>query len=207
MALAEADPEKTQVCHCTDCQTATGTAFRVSIPVPGATLKITGKPAIYVKTTAESGRPRVQTFCGTYLRLADLFDHARSRRAALLHAAGRHFAPARPAHAAAPVLVAIGAAMGHARDEYVALANRMNELAQTMPGYISHKDFYANDGERVAVVEFAHAEGQRAWQTNPEHRAAQKLAREKYYTEYHIQVCTLDRESKFKLPEQAKAQT
>ena len=72
----------------------------------------------------------------------------------------------------------------------------MNELARTMPGYISHKDFYA-----------AHAEGQRAWQTNPEHRAAQKLAREKYYTEYHIQVCTLDRESKFKLPEQAKAQT
>ena len=62
---AEADPEKTQVCHCTDCQTATGTAFRVSIPVAGATFKIIGKPAIYVKTTAESGRPRVQAFCGT----------------------------------------------------------------------------------------------------------------------------------------------
>ena len=62
---AEADPEKTQVCHCTDCQTASGTAFWVSIPVAGATFKITGKPAIYVKTTAESGRPRVQAFCGT----------------------------------------------------------------------------------------------------------------------------------------------
>jgi len=72
------------------------------------------------------------------------------------------------------------------REEYVTLANRMNELARTMPGYISHKDFYANDGERVAIVEFAHEQGQRAWQTNPEHRAAQKLAREKYYTEYHI---------------------
>jgi hypothetical protein len=35
------------------------------------------------------------------------------------------------------------------REDYVALANRMNELARTMPGYISHKDFYANDGERV----------------------------------------------------------
>jgi heme-degrading monooxygenase HmoA len=93
------------------------------------------------------------------------------------------------------------------REEYVTLANRMNELARTMPGYISHKDFYANDGERVAIVEFAHEEGQRAWQTNPEHRAAQKLAREKYYTEYHIQVCTLDRESKFKLLEQATVQT
>jgi hypothetical protein len=61
---AEADPEKTQVCHCTDCQTATGTAFRVSLPVAGATLKVTGRPKTYIKTTAESGRPRVQAFCG-----------------------------------------------------------------------------------------------------------------------------------------------
>jgi len=61
---AEADPDKTQVCHCTDCQTATGTAFRISLPVSGATLKISGIPATYVKTTAESGRPRVQAFCG-----------------------------------------------------------------------------------------------------------------------------------------------
>ena len=61
---AEADPENTNMCHCTDCQTATGTAFRVSVRVQGAMLKITGKPAIYVKTTAESGNPRVQAFCG-----------------------------------------------------------------------------------------------------------------------------------------------
>ncbi|MFZ0988677.1 MAG: GFA family protein, partial [Xanthobacteraceae bacterium] len=40
------------------------TAFRISLPVSGATLKISGKPATYVKTTAESGRPRVQAFCG-----------------------------------------------------------------------------------------------------------------------------------------------
>jgi heme-degrading monooxygenase HmoA len=86
------------------------------------------------------------------------------------------------------------------REEYVALANRINELARTIPGYVSHKDFYANDGERVAVVEFAHEEGQRAWQTNPEHRTAQKQGCE-------IQVCRLERESKFKLPGEAAAQT
>src|ERR1700752_4118906 len=84
------------------------------------------------------------------------------------------------------------------RGEYVALVERMNELARTMPGYISHKGFFADDGERVTIVEFATEEGMRAWRTNPEHRAAQKMAREKYYTEYHIQVCTLDREAKFK---------
>jgi len=90
------------------------------------------------------------------------------------------------------------------RDEYVALADRMNALAATMPGYISHKGFFADDGERVTIVEFEHEEGMRAWRTNPEHRAAQKLAREKYYSEYRIQVCTLDRESKFKAQEAAK---
>ena len=62
---AEADTENTNMCHCTDCQTATGTTFRVSVRVPGAMLKVTGKPAIYVKTTADSGNPRVQAFCGT----------------------------------------------------------------------------------------------------------------------------------------------
>ena len=59
----DADPEKVSVCHCTDCQVGTGTAFRVTIPVPGATLKMTGQPTLFLKTTAESGRPRVQAFC------------------------------------------------------------------------------------------------------------------------------------------------
>lgn len=60
----EADPETTQICHCTDCQTSTGTAFRVSIPVPGTAFKMKGQPTLYVKTTADSGKPRVQAFCG-----------------------------------------------------------------------------------------------------------------------------------------------
>lgn len=59
----EADPEKTTICHCTDCQTGTGSAFRVSVPVPGTAFRMTGEPTAYVKTTADSGNPRVQAFC------------------------------------------------------------------------------------------------------------------------------------------------
>ena len=59
----EADPEHVTLCHCTDCQTGTGSAFRVSVPISGATFKMTGEPARYLKTTAASGTPRVQTFC------------------------------------------------------------------------------------------------------------------------------------------------
>jgi hypothetical protein len=59
----EADPEKSTICHCTDCQTGTGSAFRVSVPVSGATFKMSGAPTSYLKTTADSGNPRVQAFC------------------------------------------------------------------------------------------------------------------------------------------------
>jgi heme-degrading monooxygenase HmoA len=91
-------------------------------------------------------------------------------------------------------------------EEYVALVEKIAAIARTMPGYISHKGFFADDGERVTIVEFEHEEGLRAWRTNPEHIAAQKLARTKYYTEYHVLVCRLDRESKFKAAEKAAAQ-
>ena len=40
----DADPEKTTVCHCTDCQVGNGSAFRDHGPVPGATFRITGQP-------------------------------------------------------------------------------------------------------------------------------------------------------------------
>jgi hypothetical protein len=60
----EADPDRVQICHCTDCQTGTGSAFRVSVQVAGTAFKMTGQPTNYLKTTSDSGRPRVQAFCG-----------------------------------------------------------------------------------------------------------------------------------------------
>ena len=62
--VAEVDREKVIICHCTDCQTITGTAYRVIVPVAKEALKLQGgKPKEYVKKTAESGTPRVQAFC------------------------------------------------------------------------------------------------------------------------------------------------
>src|SRR5438067_12549680 len=60
---AEADPEKTTICHCSDCQTGTGSAFRVSVPIAGSTFRMSGQPTIYLKTTADSGNARAQAFC------------------------------------------------------------------------------------------------------------------------------------------------
>jgi hypothetical protein len=61
----EADPEKTAICHCTDCQTLSGSAFRTVVPVQDKDFRMTGgNPSIYVKT-AESGNQRQQAFCPT----------------------------------------------------------------------------------------------------------------------------------------------
>ena len=61
---AEIDPETVGICHCTDCQQLTGTAFRVTAFAPGSAFRILrGTPKVYVKT-AESGNQRAQGFCG-----------------------------------------------------------------------------------------------------------------------------------------------
>lgn len=74
---AEIDADKVNVCHCSDCQTLTGTAYRVSAPASAASLVfLTGAPKIYVKT-ADSGNKRAQAFCancGTPIYSADAKD-------------------------------------------------------------------------------------------------------------------------------------
>jgi len=57
---AVVDPDKVAICHCTDCQTLSGSAFRTVVPAPKETFTLrTGQPKIYVKT-AESGTKRAQ---------------------------------------------------------------------------------------------------------------------------------------------------
>lgn len=82
--------------------------------------------------------------------------------------------------------------------DYTDWATRMSELAQTMPGHVSHKGFTAGDGERVTIVEFETEEALRGWATHPEHVAAKHQGRAEFYAEYSLQVCTEQRVSRFK---------
>jgi hypothetical protein len=61
---AEVDPGAVRICHCTDCQMLTGSAYRVNVSAPVASFILrSGTPKIYVKT-AESGKQRAHGFCG-----------------------------------------------------------------------------------------------------------------------------------------------
>ncbi|MEX6505329.1 GFA family protein [Jiella sp. M17.18] len=62
---AEIDPEAVSICHCTDCQTLSGSPYRVSVVADRDRVTVSaGEPALYVKT-ADSGRKRLQYFCRT----------------------------------------------------------------------------------------------------------------------------------------------
>ena len=64
------------------------------------------------------------------------------------------------------------------------MAARVRSLAEAMPGFISFKSFSAEDGERVSIIEFESEETLRAWREHPEHRQAQALGRDSFYSEY-----------------------
>lgn len=73
--------------------------------------------------------------------------------------------------------------------QYEAMAARMDALAREMPGFVSIRSYVAEDGERVSIVEFANEATAKAWREHPEHREAQRLGRERFYSEYQVQVC------------------
>jgi hypothetical protein len=60
---AEADPNDSVICHCSDCQTLSGSAFRTVVLTRKGSFKIrSGQLKIYVKM-GDSGTQRPQAFC------------------------------------------------------------------------------------------------------------------------------------------------
>ena len=60
---AEIDPERVSICHCTDCQTLTGSAYRVTVAASRDDIRLTGNPPKLYTKIAENGRRRLQYFC------------------------------------------------------------------------------------------------------------------------------------------------
>ncbi len=84
--------------------------------------------------------------------------------------------------------------------EYEARATAIDELARTMPGMLAARDYTADDGERVSIIEFDSAENLRRWREHPEHRLAQEQGRADWYSWYSIQICIVERASEFTAP-------
>ena len=77
------------------------------------------------------------------------------------------------------------------QDEYGPMAKDMSELARTIPGYVAHKGFVADDGERVTIVEFENEEALEAWRRHPDHVRAKRRGIESFFSSYSVQICSV----------------
>jgi heme-degrading monooxygenase HmoA len=73
---------------------------------------------------------------------------------------------------------------------YAADAARMEAMARTQPGFLSFKSYQAEDGEVVAISEWASEAAVHAWGSHPEHAAIQERGRSEYYRDYTLFACS-----------------
>lgn len=76
---------------------------------------------------------------------------------------------------------------------YDDMAERMGALAATMPGYIGIESARDADGFGVTVSYWKSEEAIRGWKRQVEHMEAQRLGRQKWYTDYRIRVARVER--------------
>ena len=60
---AEIDPARIAICHCTDCQRLTGSAYRVTAVTRTSSIRLTAHPPKVYTKYGDNGRPRLQSFC------------------------------------------------------------------------------------------------------------------------------------------------
>jgi heme-degrading monooxygenase HmoA len=84
--------------------------------------------------------------------------------------------------------------------DYDELADEMEARARTFPGFVEFKMFVAPDGERLALVTFASDEAEAAWRDDGRHRDAQQQGRDRFYSEYDVAVCAVQRRHVWRSP-------
>lgn len=80
---------------------------------------------------------------------------------------------------------------------YAADAEAMAALARAQPGYRSFKSYTSDDGEVVALSEWADEAAARAWGRQAEHTAVQGRGRSEYYADYTLFACADPRVHRF----------
>ena len=83
---------------------------------------------------------------------------------------------------------------------YHADAAAMEVMARAQPGFVSFKSYTADDGEVIALSEWADAEAARGWGSQPDHALVQARGRAEYYQDYTLYTCDQPRTHRYERP-------
>ena len=78
---------------------------------------------------------------------------------------------------------------------YNAMAEDMNELAKQQPGYLGIES--AREELGITVSYWRSIEDIKNWKANERHLFAQKTGRDKWYEQYKVRICKVDRDYEF----------
>ena len=76
---------------------------------------------------------------------------------------------------------------------YLKMADRMVELAQTMPGYLGIESVRDGAGAGITVSYWKSEDDIRHWKRNAEHVVAQETGKSLWYSEYTVRVAKVER--------------
>ena len=80
---------------------------------------------------------------------------------------------------------------------YDAMAEEMENLARTQPGFLGIESARSPNGDGITVCYWESLDAIAAWKANTHHQVAQKRGREEWYESYSLKVCRVEREDGF----------
>jgi heme-degrading monooxygenase HmoA len=81
---------------------------------------------------------------------------------------------------------------------YGAMAARMVELAEARPGFLGADGARGADGRGITVSYWESLEAIAGWKADAEHLAAQRLGRERWYSDYSLRVARVERATEWR---------
>ena len=79
------------------------------------------------------------------------------------------------------------------QEAYAIAAKRMEELAQTMPGYLGFVSTRDENGFGITISYWESEDAIKAWRDNLEHSAVRERGRDEWYLNYNLQVAKIER--------------
>ncbi len=80
-------------------------------------------------------------------------------------------------------------------NDYNSMSDRMVELAKQQEGYLGHES--ARNEIGITVSYWSSLTAIKNWKQNTEHLLAQEYGREKWYDEYKVRICLVERDYDF----------
>jgi heme-degrading monooxygenase HmoA len=89
--------------------------------------------------------------------------------------------------------VIFSSTMSGEQAEYAVTADRMEELARTMPGYLGIESARSGDGFGITVSYWRDEAAIAAWRRHSEHVLAQGRGRREWYDHYELRIARVER--------------